>query len=909
MSTKETVEAWVHRGFEDFSRGWFEDGGSNLYVNAQGIIETIHRTDVNNDGYVDIVLPNSHGYIERGPTWVYKVGPGEGKDWPRQELPNDSGWMSRIVDVDGDGFPDLIVVNGENGVTSQLPSYIYWGGPEGLTGERTEFPTVGAYDVAVLDVNRDGRLDLIFPSAWMDHHNRGLPRTLHVYLQTENRQFEVASDRYGLMGVATVSVASADLNQNGFPDLVVANYRAEYDLSTESFVYWGTKEGFDAREPLRLPTHGALQVLLADLNEDGREEIIFCGGDQVRIYWNEEGKFDADNHLLIEATGYSSMFSVGTLHAAVADVDGDGQSELILATGEGVQIRSVSELQKVQAFLPLQSCHWVEACDLDGDGYPELIVSRYQADGSFDTDSAIFWNGPEGLSPERVTWVPTGGAVGNTAGDLDGDGRPEVVFNNTMSGPSESATDFPAYIYLGNQDAEYGVERRLELPTGGSGAFVMADLDLDGYSDLAFTSAEGLRVFPGGPEGPNPERFVDLPTISKVVMQVHVADLNRDGYLDLLATIQTYDDQPETMAASSTIFWGSAEGFSPDRYEILPTYSGGSAHLADVNRDGYLDIIMGDKRGHIVIFLGGPEGFSSEKTWQIPMPAPLIGSLNTADLNGNGWLDIIVGMPGHYVRKPDTLCIFYGGPDGFDPDNFQHLIGGYTPGATAVADFNNNGNLDLLVPAYSSATTRVLPAQLFWGNGQKIDFDNPFNLTGESPFAVLPIDLNRNGWVDVVLACHRDDLGHQVDSLIYWNGPEGFSPDRVTRLPGLGPHWLTTRDPGNAYTREPRESYISPGFAMQGQTPVRIHWTAETPENTELKFQLRWAGSEEELEQAQWHGPSGEGTYYDNSGEEVQGVPSPAHWLQYRAVFVSLYGCSSPRLREVRIDLSRVGGD
>ena len=87
----------IHGGIEEFSHGTFEDGGTNLYVNANGVIETIHRTDVNNDGYVDIVLPNSHGYIERGPTWIYRPHPGNGKDWERQELPNDSSWMSRIV--------------------------------------------------------------------------------------------------------------------------------------------------------------------------------------------------------------------------------------------------------------------------------------------------------------------------------------------------------------------------------------------------------------------------------------------------------------------------------------------------------------------------------------------------------------------------------------------------------------------------------------------------------------------------------------------------------------------------------------------------------------------------------------------------------------------------------------------
>ena len=916
VSDKETQKAWIHRGFKDFAAGWFEDGGSNLYVNAKGIIEMIHRTDLNNDGYVDIVLPNSHGYIERGPTWVYKVGAGEGKDRQRWELPNDSGWMSRIVDLDGDGYPDLIVVNGENGVTSELPSYIYWGGPKGLTGERTELSTVGAYDVAVLDVNRDGRADLIFSSAWVDHHNPGRPLPLHVFLQTDKRQFEDASQRYGLIGVAALSVATADLNHNGYPDLVVANYRSEFEYDTDSFVYWGTEDGFDAKSPLRLPTHGAQHVLLADLNEDGREEIIFSGGNQIRIYWNNQGKFSSDNYSIIEEKGFLSIFCFGAVHAAVADVDGDGSNELIVATMEGVKIRSSRDLETVQVFLPLEYAMRVEAADLDGDGRPELIVSRYEDGVTYNVDSAIYWNGPEGFSSERVSWVPTRGAVGNTAGDLDGDSRPEVVFNNTLIGPSANFKNMPSYVYFGNKDADYSVERRLELPVGGSNGYVIADLDLDGYPDLIFTT-QGVRIFPGGPDGPRPGRFIDLMPIpieadfsasNKVIMQVQVADFNRDGYLDLLVMTQTYDDKPETMANSSIIFYGSEQGFSPERSEILPTYCGGFAHLADLNRNGYLDIIMGDKRGYVVIYCGGPEGYSPQRTVKISMNMGHMSSFNTADLNKDGWLDLIVGISGHYARIPDTLFIFYGGPDGFDPENSQSYVGGYSAGDISVADFNNDGNLDLLVTAYSTATTRELPAQLFWGNGKTIDFENPFNFHCDAPNAVLPIDLNRNGWVDVMLSCHRNDLGHQVDSLIFWNGPEGFSTEHVARLPGMGPHRLASRDSGNAYTREPTESYISPAYDMQGQTPVRIHWEAEVSENTKLKFQLRWAGSEEELKQAKWQGPGGQGTYYENSGEEVQGVSPSARWLQYQAIFVSLYGCSSPRLREVRIDFMPVSG-
>lgn len=54
--------------------------------------------------------------------------------------------MRRISeqDLNGDGYLDLIIANTENGVTSDLDSYVYWGGKDGLTEERSVFPTEGA---------------------------------------------------------------------------------------------------------------------------------------------------------------------------------------------------------------------------------------------------------------------------------------------------------------------------------------------------------------------------------------------------------------------------------------------------------------------------------------------------------------------------------------------------------------------------------------------------------------------------------------------------------------------------------------------------------------------------------------------------------------------------------------------
>jgi hypothetical protein len=113
---------------------------------------------------------------------------------------------------------------------------------------------------------------------------------------------------------------------------------------------------------------------------------------------------------------------------------------------------------------------------------------------------------------------------------------------------------------------------------------------------------------------------------------------------------------------------------------------------------------------------------------------------------------------------------------------------------------------------------------------------------------------------------------------------------------------MFTRDRGNAYTRKPEESYFSPAIELKNQIPARISWTATVPTGLQLKFQVRSARTKKDLQAANWTGPNGEGSYFEHSGEEIPGIPSDAPWLQYRAVFVSPYGCGSPRLHEVRID-------
>ncbi len=900
----EGQEVWIHNGFEGFSKGQFDNAGGNLYVNANGVIEMINNLDVNSDGYVDLVLANDHDRIERGPTWAYSTDQGLGENWKRHEMSADSGWMSRVIDVDGDGHNDLVTVNSQNGVSSELDSYLYWGGPEGPEASRTDLPTIGAFDVAALDINGDGKLDLLFPSAWIDGHNPAIPRLVHVYIQGENRQFNDEGARYGMITTGALGIATGDLNNDEHVDIVLASYRiGQSDLNTESKIFWGTEGGVNAKEPLTLPTYGARQVIIEDLNQDGSKDLTFCGSAQVRIYWNEGGKIDRENPVIIGAKGQSGEFSSSVIRAEIADVDADGIPDLLIATSDGVQIRSGDSVEKMKALIEVKNSRWVTAADLDGDSLPELIISKNFDANEFDIQSPIYWNGPDGYADDRTSWVHTMGVVGNTAGDLDGDGKPEVIFNNVLNGHVHS---IPSYVYLGNKNADYSEDNRLEFQNGHSSIALVADLNSDGYPEVVFAISNGFRIYSGGANGPKLNKSTDINNENEFhIGDLKAVDFNRDGYLDILAVAfgaGLGENDPDT---PSSIFYGSPSGFSSDRSDSDSLYNrGDKCAVGDVNNDGYIDILFHDKRNFIRIYLGNADGFSKERKWEVPCHGlEDSAGVNVADINSDGWLDIIVGILGHRRRHQDTLRIHFGSSEGYHEGNIQELMSGYSAIFTGIADYNNDSNLDILVTAYADPTSRTPPVQLFYGDGNRIDFDHPVNLPGYAAGAVTQADLNRDGWIDIALGCHRNDIGHQVDSLIYWNSPNGFDKNEVSGFPGLGPHGMTSFDRGNAFTRKPEENYVSPPYALGNRMARRIHWDSEETEFLKIKFQLRWSESEAGLKDAVWMGSTGTASYYETTGKTIEGIPNDAQWLQYKATLISTYGCGSPKLKEVRIDL------
>ena len=269
------TKRWTVSSFLEFSRGTLGDAGANTYVTAAGEVKLINLWDLNRDGFIDIVLPNTHDNNEQIDLFIY-WGVDENHVGRRTRLPSGGGTGQALGDLNGDGFTDLVVVNGRNGIKSNLDSFIYWGGAQGFeAGRRSELPTLGGMAAAVADLDGDGYPEIVFAnSAWAGGRPSSPENASFLYWGSKEG-FSIER-RQSLPTVAATDVAVADLDRDGSPEIVFANEGSGTDLGG-AMIYWGGAGGsYSADRRTVLPGQRSAAVALADLNGDQVPEIVLA---------------------------------------------------------------------------------------------------------------------------------------------------------------------------------------------------------------------------------------------------------------------------------------------------------------------------------------------------------------------------------------------------------------------------------------------------------------------------------------------------------------------------------------------------------------------------------------------------------------------------------------------------------
>lgn len=298
------------------------------------------------------------------------------------------------------------------------------------------------------------------------------------------------------------------------------------------------------------------------------------------------------------ATMFSALTSVGSIdgahHVAAADVDGDGNMDLVSAAQldgtvawfKGAGAGSTKTFGAKQLIVYGNTgVRCVVAADFNGDGHVDVASASKRAN----TVEVYVNNGGTGSNWTTVVVddnVP--GAVFVVAVDLDGDGLLDLAsaaYTPAASNDQGSTNDQISW-YKGNGDGSFGRKQVVSDSDSGYTSVAAADVDGDGLVDLASTSyhSSATRWYKNLGGGKfSPPNNVDDPGSTKGAYDVKLADLDGDGLIDAVVAADVDDAVTWHKNLGQT-------GFGPKQIVTSQANGAMSVAVADINSDGLVDV-------------------------------------------------------------------------------------------------------------------------------------------------------------------------------------------------------------------------------------------------------------------------------------------------------------------------------
>jgi hypothetical protein len=744
------------------------------YAGNGGDAAGIVLADFNGDGRLDVALTDSDA-LTTGNTVSLYFGNGTSSTFAsRQPVSLGTGTVVPVgivaADFDGDGDMDLAVAGyGYVGAGSSV--LLLRNNGNGTFAAPVSFPSAaGPYDLAVGDLTGDGRPDLVI--AHQDYRvtvlaNNGAGGFAAPVV------YSGLGDNYA--GPLFASVALGDVDRDGDLDVLYGNTRT-WDGNTGHIVQLRNNgAGVLTRAadiPLVLYSAGPADVVAADLNGDGAVDILAAAydgraADGVYIIQNDgAGNF-----------GPATLYPAGQITSAVAAADLNGDGRVDVLTADSYSNAVTVRYNPGSGPFPILADEFVaygqvfqDAADVDGDGDLDLFTSGPHPSAA---GGVILRNDGTGHFPNKTEIQ--NGQDGVTAGvlrDLNGDGRPDLLFNN-----ANTSSQYDFFTAMNNGDGTFGAPRRWVVRSAGWGAVDAFDLDGDGDLDVVDMEALGAPNIPDG-------RFF-------------IALNNGDG------TFQT-----------------------PYSYDLLPGRPDGVV-AGDFNHDGHLDLAMTNQGAYgfdtrVFIVLGHGNGTFDPPIVYTVCRGPLY--LVKGDFDGDGNLDLATINSGYNNEGAESVTLLFGTGAG----TFNRIGCLYAPfspdllGATgiAVGDIDGDGDLDLMTTGVSNDIALYL-------NDGTGTFAFPYRLGGVTGthFPLLG-DFTGDGRADIAVLSSRPPLGFDSGVAVL----PGLSIPLPTPTPGATPTPIATPTPGST----PIATATPGSTPIATATPVSTPMPTPTPGGTPI---------------------------------------------------------------------------
>jgi uncharacterized repeat protein (TIGR01451 family) len=318
--------------------------------------------------------------------------------------------------------------------------------------------------------------------------------------------------------------------------------------------------------------------------------------------------------------------------------------------------------------------------DLDGDGTPEIIAPTWN-------DTSLYVFNPDGTN--KAGWpfrardpIWSSAAVG----DLDNDGQMELVFASNGNRFYVLRSNGTEWMDGDSNPATQGVFKVLGAPYN-YGSPALADIDNDTYLDIVFGSFDG-NLYVWDRFGNNLPGF-PLNMGSSITASVAVGKL--DGPADLTNEIVVATSANLLSVINSN---GAVRAPFPWWVSLAGTSKTPSPALADMNNDGYLDIVQAGTNGGIYVFQR--TGFMlapwNNVRYSIYNSSASESSPVVADINGDGLPDIVMGGEDGRVSALSN--------NGTMLPGFPIVLTGEVRGTPALCDCDGDGMTEIVLAGW-----------------------------------------------------------------------------------------------------------------------------------------------------------------------------------------------------------------
>lgn len=828
---------------------------TQVNVPATACVSGVASADFNGDGNQDLVLTSACVY-DQGNSVTVITGNGDGTftTWATPQTGHDAGAVT-VGDFNGDGRPDIAVVNSDGSATVTVllnkgdgtfniadlgPSLPQRGPAMIASGDFNGNSTV---DLAVPDINTDtveiyeGKGDGTFLLSALQPATGRLVNSIVAADFNGDGRADIATDN---IVDSTVTVLLSELTETAStaaievapgstgPHLVEASYSGDsnYDASVSATaVLWGQPpvtttalmitSGGKAATTVPPDTAVTLTAtVLAGSSPLTRGQVNFC---------DATAKTCTDIHLV----GSAQLTTSGT--ATFTYIPGPGQYSYKAVLQENAY--GLSSASPEVALTVNQPAHTTVPTStglvLSGSIGNYTLTATVVETGStqpltgnvsfLDTSysNTVLASSALGSSTPGLAWAASSipfvniGTIMIASGDFNGDGIPDIAAVSTNAGT--------VTIFLGNGD---GTFKTIAGPTlsGYTTAVVAGDFNGDGKTDLAvswvvsgdtYFEPGNLAIFLGKGDGTF-TAVASSPAVGDNASVFAAVDFNGDGKLDLLV-----NEAANNESTNTRILLGNGDGTFA---EAPATGLFSTVAVADLNGDGFPDLVIGSNPSLAIsaatVVLGNGNGtFRPIGTSLSTGSAEPPSAATVADFNGDGIPDIALEGSSN-----SAVVIYLGVGDGtFTQANPSSpalpLI--IEAGSMVAADINGDGKVDLIVtnenPGTTGPTNPDVTFLLGNGDGTFTAIADDTQLT--SAYAVITSDLTGNGRPDLI-------VGTVQGLSVLMNQPTQTATATASGVSPTGPapHQVAASYPGDSNYNSSTSAPVS--LDVRAATPV-----------------------------------------------------------------------------------------